>query len=90
MYEVKKISTKMSSFYELSFADFAKDLGKGKTQLTETQKFELMDLFETQKLEVVQLKCEIQLLDKELDEMVFNLYGISEEEKELIMESLNN
>ena len=47
---------------------------------------ELMDFFDTKKSEILSLKNSIDATDREIDEMVFELYGLSEEEKRVVME----
>jgi hypothetical protein len=39
-----------------------------------------MDLFEENKKKALELKAEIDQTDKEIDQMVYELYGLSEEE----------
>ena len=50
-----------------------------------TEEAELMEFFDTKKLEIVNLKNRIDATDREIDEMVFELYGLSEEEKKVVM-----
>jgi hypothetical protein len=47
---------------------------------------ELMQLFEKDKAEVLVLKEEIDSTDREIDEMVFELYGLSEEERRVVLD----
>ena len=42
--------------------------------------FEWMELFEESKKKVVDLKTQIDQTDKEIDRMVYALYGLTEEE----------
>ena len=41
---------------------------------------EWMEVFETKKAEAQALKAQIEKTDKEIDQMVYALYGLSEEE----------
>ena len=43
-----------------------------------------MDVYEAKKSEAVALKTEIQKIDDEIDEMVFDLYGLTAEEISII------
>ena len=49
---------------------------------------EWMDVFETKKAEAQNLKTQIDSIDKEIDTMVYELYGLSEEEI-TIVENIN-
>lgn len=50
-----------------------------------SEEAELMEFFETKKSEIVNLKNTIDATDKEIDEMVFELYGLTDEEKKVVM-----
>ena len=45
---------------------------------------EWMELFETKKAEAQILKAEIDQTDKEIDQMVYELYGLTEEEIQIV------
>jgi type II restriction/modification system DNA methylase subunit YeeA len=46
-----------------------------------------MEVFETKKEEAQKLKAKIDKADNEIDEMVYELYGLSEEEIKIVEES---
>jgi hypothetical protein len=48
---------------------------------------EWMEVFETKKKEAQDLKSEIDKTDKEIDKMVYELYGLSEEEIQIVENS---
>jgi hypothetical protein len=48
---------------------------------------EWMEVFETKKAEAQTLKAEIDKTDAEIDAMVYELYGLSEEEIEIVENS---
>lgn len=84
-FSIDKLSRKLESWHELTFADFIKELNKaiktaGGTPLTKLQEMEWMEVFETKKTEAQQLKAEIEKTDAEIDRMVYALYGLTEEE----------
>ena len=67
------------------FTAFISELNKaiktsGGIQLTKKDEIEWMDLFEDYKKQAQTLKQEINKTDKEIDKMVYELYGLSEEE----------
>ena len=45
------------------------------------------DYFEDYKKELLELKEQINKTDREIDEMVYNLYGLTEEEINIVNES---
>ena len=53
-------------------------------ELTKTDEMDWMDVFETKKAEAQTLKTEIDKTDKEIDQMVYELYGLSDEEIEIV------
>ncbi|MES2799304.1 MAG: DNA methyltransferase [Bacteroidota bacterium] len=82
-------SQKIESWHSLSFNDFIKELNKAikavkGTPLTKKDEFEWMDLFEENKKKALELKAEIDKMDKEIDGMVYELYGLSEEEIRIV------
>jgi len=87
IFELEKLSKKLQAFYELSFEEFVKELKKKKIVLTLKDQDEWEEYFDSYKLEVVELKTKIDVCDREIDEMVFDLYGLSEEEREVVINS---
>jgi predicted amino acid-binding ACT domain protein len=90
-----KPSRKLQSWHELTFADFLKELTKAIKatnkdrikeghspipELTKKDEFEWMELFEPKQQEAQKLQQQIQQTEKEIDQMVYELYGLSEEE----------
>ena len=78
-------SKKLENWSELSFADFITELNKaikttGQTPLTKKDEIEWMDLFEDYKKQAQTLKSQIETTEKAIDKMVYELYGLSEEE----------
>jgi hypothetical protein len=67
----------------LDFKDFVKQLKIKNISMEEER--ELMQLFEKDKAEVLILKEEIDSTDRDIDEMVFELYGLSEEERKVVL-----
>lgn len=79
-YALEKTSQKIDAFYELSFADFAKELTKLKVKLTLKQKDELEDYFGEYVKDISALNEQIARADKEINSLVYKLYGLTEEE----------
>jgi hypothetical protein len=83
-YSLEKISRKLGKFYELDFAEFKKEL---KQTFSLTEESELLDFFEKNKAELIELKTKIENTDKEIDKLVFDLYGLDQVEREIILTS---
>ncbi len=83
-FELEKISTKLEKFYELEFSDFVKELAKNKIKLSLKDQDEWEEYFSDYKKEVLELKYQIDTCDKEIDEMVFDLYWLDEEERRVV------
>ena len=84
-FKIEKLTKKLQSWHDLTFSDFIKELNKaiktsGGTPLSKLQEMEWMEVFETKKKEALELKSEIDRTDKEIDRLVYELYGLSEEE----------
>lgn len=82
-YHLEKISKKLQKFYNLDFETFLKEI-KAKN-LSLNKKSELLDFFEKSKIEMLELKAQINTTDKKIDDMVFDLYGLNEEERGIIL-----
>jgi hypothetical protein len=89
---LEKLTSKLSNWHEVDFTEFIKELNKAikaskGTSLTKKDEFEWMELFEENKKKVLELKSEIDKTDKEIDVMVYELYGLSEEEIQIVENS---
>jgi type I restriction-modification system DNA methylase subunit len=84
-YKLEKLTKKLENWSELAFTEFIAELNKtiktvGQTPLTKKDEFEWLDLFEENKTKAQTLKSQIQTTEKAIDKMVYELYGLSEEE----------
>jgi hypothetical protein len=84
--------TKLDKWYTLDFSEFIKELNKAiktakGTPLSKKDEFEWMDLFEENKKKSLDLKTQIDQTDKEIDRMVYELYGLTEEEVQIVENS---
>lgn len=80
IYNPKKISERLASFYTLDFGEFIAELKKQKANLTEKQAMDLMPLFKEKSQEIADITEEITKLDNALDNLVFQIYGLTEED----------
>ena len=94
-FTIEKLTKKLENWYELDFGDFIKEINKAIKltnkervknelqpikELTKLDEMDWMDVFETKKAEAQNLKQQINTTDKEIDAMVYELYGLSEDE----------
>lgn len=85
--DLEEFSKKIESFYELSFKEFLKELGKQKIKLTLSQQDEWEEYFEDYKNSILEIKQKISVTDKEIDLMIYKLYELTEEEIKIIEEN---
>ena len=86
-FELETLPKKLQNWYLLSYTDFIKELGKLKVKLTLSQEAEWEDYFTQEATKVLALKNEIDATDKAIDKMVYELYGLSDEEIEIVENS---
>jgi len=79
-FDINKLSKKLENFHELDFKTFLKELKKKKVTLSLKEQDEWEEYFESYQKELLEIKAEIDATDREIDEMVYALYGLSEEE----------
>ena len=88
-FSINKLTKKLQNWHELEFRDFIKELNKaikktGGEKLSKIEEMEWMELFETKKAEAQTLKAEIDQTDAAIDQMVYELYGLTEEEIQIV------
>lgn len=86
-FDIDKLSRKLENWHELSFKQFLAVLEKARKKAAKDYKplplqeqAEWMDYFNQQKAKADELKAQITQTDKEIDAMVYELYGLTEEE----------
>lgn len=82
-------SSKIMNFHQLEFIDFIKELNKcikksKGEKLSKIQEIDWMDVFEIKKKEALLLKAEIDKNDREIDQMVYELYDLTENEIKIV------
>lgn len=95
----QKISVSVENWQDLDFGEFIKELNKAiKTTnklrdiegqapiatLTKTDEFEWLDLFEQNKKKAQDLQSQINALEQQIDAMVYELYGLSDDEIRIV------
>ena len=86
-FQIDSISKKLRNWNDLEFIDFLKELKKQKFQLSLSEEAEWMQYFTEQKDKAQNLKREIDKTDREIDEMVYKLYGLTEEEIKIVQQN---
>ena len=71
---------KLQDWYKISYADFINELTKQKIKLTLSEEAEWADYFDQEKGRALEIQTQITATDKEIDQMVYELYGLSEDE----------
>jgi hypothetical protein len=75
-----KISSALESFYTMEFSDFVKELAKQKVKLSLKQQDEWEEYFAEYKENCVLLQEQINTTDAEINQLVYKLYDLTEEE----------
>lgn len=86
-FELEELPKKLQDWYLLSYAEFIKELGKKKVKLSLSEEAEWEDYFNSESKKALELKSHIDATDKAIDKMVYELYGLSEEEIEIVEKS---
>jgi hypothetical protein len=73
-------NNKLQNWPELDFKSFLSELQKAKIKLTLSEEADWLQYFSEQKQKAQTLKAEIDKTDREIDRMVYELYGLTEEE----------
>lgn len=97
-YLISKFSNSLSvssiqNWDELEFSVFIGELNKAINntsldKLSKSDEMDWLDVFEAKKEEVKTLKLKIEKTNKEIDQMVYELYGLTEEEIKIVEGSL--
>lgn len=80
-FNIEKPSAKLETFYDLTFEEFIKEL---KQKITPKIKLEWLELFEEQKAALQKLKEEIATTDRQINSLVYKLYGLTDEEIKIV------
>lgn len=83
-FSITKVSKKLRTFYDFTFADLLKELKKNKVYLTLKEQDDLEDYFIEYKNRILNLNEDINFIDNKLDEEIFDIYDLDENEKLII------
>jgi type I restriction-modification system DNA methylase subunit len=85
-FQFDSLSKKLQNWSDLEFTVFLKELNKQKAQLSLNEESKWMQYFSEQKQKAEKLKTEIAKTDREIDQMVYELYSLTNEEINIVEE----
>jgi len=83
-FDLDSLPKKLESWYELTFAEFVKELAKKKIKLSLSEEAEWEDYFLQEQQKALAIKQQITTTDQQIDTMVYELYGLTQEEINII------
>lgn len=86
-YQPKKISQNLEKFYTLGIHPFLEELEKQKVKLSLNQKEELINWYKDKSEQLNKIKQQIGTLDHQIDQEVYKLYNLTDEEIKIVEES---
>lgn len=85
-FEDVKITTALQQFDQLDFKGFMAELRKQKIRIPVKEQEGWEDSFNERVAECQELSAKIKATDEEIDNLVFDLYGLTEDERRIVME----
>lgn len=86
-FSLEDLPNKLQDWYLLSYKEFIAELGKKKVKLSLSDEAEWEAYFLQEQKIALELKAKIEATDKEIDQMVYQLYGLTEEEIKIVENS---
>ncbi|HPW65871.1 MAG: Eco57I restriction-modification methylase domain-containing protein [Salinivirgaceae bacterium] len=83
-FEIDKIPNRLQEWHTLSFNEFLNELRKRKVKLSLAQETEWEDYFHAEKEKATTIAEQISATDREIDQMVYKLYDLTDEEIEIV------
>lgn len=83
-FEMEKLSKKLENWHELSYKEFIKELGKKKIKMSLGEEAEWEEYFLAEQDKAQELIAEIERTDSEIDQMVYKLYDLTDDEVAII------
>jgi len=88
-FEIEKISNKINEFYNLTNIEFLKEIERiSKNKLSFSDKDKWEDYFNGYKKELISLQNQIKDTDKDINILIYELYGLKKNEIEIVEKSL--
>ena len=86
----QNLSGKLEKWYEIDEKDFLKELNNSKVILSLAQRTGCLEYFHEQKLKIHNVSSKICKLDDEIDNAIYHLYGLTQQEIRLIESAFNS
>jgi len=83
-FNLEDLPGKLHNWHQLTYAEFIKELGKKKVKLSLAEEAEWEEYFNQEKAKALEIKAKIDATDREIDRMVYQLYGLTEEEIRIV------
>ena len=83
-FEIEKFTNKINTFYDYDFKTLLSEVKKKKVKLSLSQQDEWEEYFNNYKNEINELQKQIDKTDQEIDQMVYELYGLTKKEIEIV------
>jgi len=83
-FELTELSTKLENWHSIPYKEFVAELSKKKIKLSLSQEAEWEDYFLAESKKAQAIKAEIDQTDKEIDAMVYQLYGLTDDEIKIV------
>ncbi len=84
-FNIEKLSQKLEKYYERDFEEFLKEVKKKKVDIKPRKTQELLENEFNESIAVIKpLLQQIKETDREIDERVYDMYGLTDEEKKII------
>lgn len=83
-FNLVEVTKKIEEFYLYTYTEFLKELLKKKVKLSLSDEAEWEEYFNTESKKALELKAKIDATDKEIDQMVYKLYDLTEEEIKIV------
>ena len=87
-FDLEDLPKKLQDWFTLSYSEFIKELAKKKVKLSLSDEAEWEEYFNSESKKALELKAQIDATDKEIDQMVYELYGLTDEEIGIIENSV--
>lgn len=79
-----ELSKKLQDWYLLSYAEFIREISKKEIKLSLSEEAEWETYFTTEAKKALEITSQIEKTDKEIDQMVYALYELTEEEIKIV------
>lgn len=82
--EKSKPTQRLEKWYKLNWNEFSKEVEKSKIKISLPKQKEWLGFFREEKSKIIPLDTEIQTLEKEIDNLVYQLYDLTAEEIKIV------